>query len=135
MKSSASRRALALTPELVRQLGFRRVPKSDFMEAHGVTLSEYRKPGTYVFEDFYSAKPLPDSKVRTAAKLVAGLALRIRLSGAQVKALTLDLADMRGRFCDHHGTPGAVGPGCPECERLSLRKKLPRSGKTAKRIG
>jgi len=40
---------------------------------------------------------------------------------AEFNALRQDFADMRGRFCKHHGTPGAVRPGCPECARDFLR--------------
>ncbi len=43
---------------------------------------------------------------------------------AQFKVLELDFSNMKGRFCEHHETPGAVAPGCPACGRDKLKKAL-----------
>lgn len=48
-------------------------------------------------------------------------------SAAMLSAVRMDLDGVKGRFCAHHATPGAVGPGCPECERVSLRKSVAES--------
>jgi hypothetical protein len=43
------------------------------------------------------------------------LGRELEAARAQVAALESDFRGVLGRFCDHHATPGAVAPGCPEC--------------------
>lgn len=38
---------------------------------------------------------------------------------SQYRAMEMDFNDLKSRFCEHHATPGAVAPGCPECSRAA----------------
>jgi hypothetical protein len=40
------------------------------------------------------------------------------------KAFEWDFRNMKGRFCEHHGTPGSVKPHCPECSRDQLQSRV-----------
>lgn len=65
-----------------------------------------------------------EPKLRLSDLLRVELAHIIRFDRAMLKATSMDLKDMKNRFCKHHATPGAVAPGCPVCKLEELGKHL-----------